>query len=801
MKKIPFLQQAAFILLALISFAQLPAYAQKTQQQVDAAINDFATRFSPERAYLHYDKQAYSPGETIWFKAYVMTEVLPAIETKNFYTDWLDDKGNLLQHTTSPMVDAVTNGQFDIPADYKGKFIFVRAYTRWMLNFDSAFLYTRQIRILGNEGNTTGAKQPAIPTLQFFPEGGDAIAGLPNKIAFKANDQWGKPVKVKGTITDAQGKVIDSLRTMHNGMGYFMMIPSEGAIYTANWKDEKEVGHTTKLPAAKASGVSLQVYVSGNNRRFQLNYTPAMASANDSLRVIGTMYQHEVFRVTKSTSTPEIKGVVPTQNLPSGLLTFTVFDKNWNAIAERITYINNEEYLFKPQMEVQHWGLNKRARNEIKITLPDSLEGSLSVAVTDMAIGRDTTQNIISHLLLSSELKGEVYNPSYYFSANTEEISQKLDLVMLTHGWRRFKWEEVLSGKTPKPIYSKDTTYMTLSGTVYGASMVPPGSTVVLLLKQKQSEGQVLLVPIEANGTFDDRSTIIFDTAQIYYQFQSKDLKNASLQFMTGRLQPPSVRKTVGKYGFIALSDTTGNYRQWLLANEANDIAERNRVKTLENVIVKSKTKSPVQIMDEKYTSGLFSGGDGYQFDLVNDPFAKSAIDIFTYLQGKVAGLQISGSGANTTLTWRQGTPALYLDEMSSDVSMVSSVSVQDVAYIKVFRPPFMGGFNGGNGAIAIYTRRGNDMKNEPGKGLANNKVEGYTPIREFYSPNYSSFSPQNEQRDVRSTLYWNPSVVMSSRKPVVLTFYNNDVTKAFRVVIEGMTKDGRLAHIEEVME
>lgn len=803
MKKMPFFQQVSLFLLALISFAQLPAYAQKTQQQVDAAIDDFATRFSPERAYLHYDKQAYSPGETIWFKAYVMTEVIPAIDSKNFYTDWLDDKGNLLQHTTSPMVDAVTNGQFDIPADYKGRFIFVRAYTRWMLNFDSAFLYTRQIRILGNESNTTGAKQPAIPTLQFFPEGGDAIAGLPNKIAFKANDQWGKPVKVKGTITDANGKVIDSLRTTHNGMGYFMLIPKEGMVYTANWKDEKEVGHTTKLPAIKASGVSLQVYVSEAHRRFQLNYTPDLAAANDTLRIIGTMFQHEVFRVAKSTSSSEIKAAVPTQNLPSGLLTFTVFDKNWNALAERITYINNEEYLFKPQMEVQHWGLNKRARNEIKITLPDSLEGSLSIAVTDLAIGRDTSQNIISHLQLSSELKGDVYNPSYYFSANTDEIGQKLDLVMLTHGWRRFKWEEVLSGKTPKPVYAKDTSYMTLSGTVYGAvpGMVPPGTTVVLLLKQKKSEGQVLLVPIESNGTFNDHSTVIFDTAQIYYQFQSKDLKNASLQFMTDRLQVPSVRKTVGKFGFVALSDTTGNYRQWLLANEANDIAEKNRVKTLENVIVKSRTKSPVQVMDEKYTSGLFSGGDGYQFDLVNDPFAKSAIDIFTYLQGKVAGLQISGNGANTTLSWRQGTPALYLDEMSSDVSMVSSVSVQDVAYIKVFRPPFMGGFNGGNGAIAIYTRRGNDVKNEPGKGLANNKVEGYTPIREFYSPNYSSFSQENEQRDVRSTLYWNPSVVMSSRKPVVLTFYNNDVTKAFRVIIEGMTRDGKLAHIEEVME
>ncbi|MCG2613109.1 hypothetical protein LZZ85_02420 [Terrimonas sp. NA20] len=802
MKKISFLPQAALSLLVIASAAFAPAHAQKTMQQVDASIADFAEKFGPERAYLHYDKQAYSPGETIWFKAYVMNEVLPAIESKSFYTDVLDEKGNLLQHITSPMVDGVTNGQFEIPLDYKGQFVFFRAYTRWMLNFDSAFLFTKQIRVLGNDPKTAAARPQTIATLQFFPEGGDAIVGQPTKIAFKANDQWGKPVKIKGTITDAQGKFVDSLRPLHNGMGFFMLIP-DGSTYTANWKDEKEVGHTTKLPAAKTSGASLQVQVAGTTRRFQVNYSADIAKANDSLHIIGTMYQHEVFRVSKATAGSEVKGAVPTQNLPTGLLTFTVFDKNWAPLAERVSFINNEDLIFKPEFEVQHWGLNKRARNEIKITLPDSLVGSLSIAVTDEAIGKDTSRNIVSHLLLSSEIRGDVYNASHYFTSNDELMSQKLDLVMLTHGWRRFKWDEVLSGKTPKPLFAKDTSYMTLSGTVFGAipGQIPPGAAVVLMLKQKKSEGQVLLVPIESNGTINERSVIIFDTAQIYYQFQNKDLKNATLQFMTDRLQPPTVRKTVGRFGFAILADTLGNYRQWLMANESNDIAEKNKIKTLENVIVKSKTKSPVQVLDEKYASGLFSGGDGYQFDLVNDPFAKSAIDIFTYLQGKVAGLQISGNGSNTTLTWRQGTPALYLDEMNSDVQMVSSISVQDVAYIKVFRPPFMGGFNGGNGAIAIYTRRGNDVRNEPGKGLANNKVEGYTAIREFYSPNYSSFNQENEQRDLRSTLYWNPNIEMTSRKPVVLTFYNNDVTKAFRVIIEGMTRDGRLAHYEEIME
>ena len=120
-----------------------------------------------------------------------------------------------------------------------------------------------------------------------------------------------------------------------------------------------------------------------------------------------------------------------------------------------------------------------------------------------------------------------------------------------------------------------------------------------------------------------------------------------------------------------------------------------------------------------------------------------------------------------------------------------------------IFRPPFFGGSGGGSGgAISIYTRRGDDVKSEPGKGLANNKVSGYSPIRQFYSPNYSSFSAANEKRDLRTTLYWNPQVATTPLKnKVKLSFYNNDVSKSFRVVIEGITKDGQLVHLEQIME
>ena len=142
------------------------------------------------------------------------------------------------------------------------------------------------------------------------------------------------------------------------------------------------------------------------------------------------------------------------------------------------------------------------------------------------------------------------------------------------------------------------------------------------------------------------------------------------------------------------------------------------------------------------------------------------------------------------------------MDETPVDADLLQSIPVSDIAYVKVFRPPFMGGaFGGSGGAIAIYTRKGDDLRSKPG-GLSTNMVAGYTPIREFYSPNYDRFDKRNEQRDVRTTLYWNPMVLTTGQnRSVKLSFYNNDVTEAFRIVIEGVSKEGLFTHYEEIME
>ncbi|MEO6868352.1 MAG: hypothetical protein ABI168_01830 [Ginsengibacter sp.] len=761
-------------------------------QQTDSTMKYYANNYGVEKIYIHYDKSAYAPGDTIWFKCYLLKDLLPAIKARTLYMDWSDINGKLIYRTTSPIVEGTTFGQYALPDSLKGNALHVKAYTRWMLNFDSSVIYNKNIHILSAKISPVVTK--IIPSVTFFPEGGNLISGIRNKIAFKANDQYGKPIIIKGVVENEHG-IQDSLRVLHDGMGYFFLTPVPGETYTAKWKDEKGTLHSSPLPAILNNGVALEV---GNEKL--RSFLVLSKYENDSLHVMGTMFNEPVFKIFKRIKDGKINGLIPTENLPTGILTITVFNDKWQPLAERITFINNGDYLFEPIIDVQHWGLNKRAKNELEITVPDSLVANFSISVTDAGIEKDSNENIISQLLLSSELKGKINNPAFYFRNNDDSTSAYLDLVMLTNGWRRYNWKDVFTGKYPDIKYAADTAYNTLSGKIYGATptQLRNAGAIILVVSQGKENTQFATVPVNGSGTFVDPNLIIFDTAKIYYQIPKIRDQDISVQFLQNTLpRLPFQEKAVSDF-----SDTSGIARHYKLSLDAKNETELYKGKILQTVTIEKKTKSPLQIMDEKYTSGLFSGGDSYQFDMVNDPFAKSAYSIFNYLQGKVAGLQINTTTNPPTLDWRGGTPLIYLNEIQSSADMITNIPVSDIAYIKIMRPPFMGGAGGSSGAISIYTRRGGDQQVEKGKGLSSNTVIGYSPIKQFYSPDYEKIDPANEKNDLRTTLLWMPEMVTQpGNNKVMLKFFNNDVTHSFRVVLEGMTRDGRLAHVEKIME
>src|SRR5687768_14298190 len=140
-------------------------------QRVDSLLFTLETRYPQEKIHVQFDKAFYNPGETIWFKAYLAADNLPAPLSSNLYADLLDDRGTILQRKLMPVILAGAASHFDLPDTIRSSKLYLRAYTSWMLNFDSTLLYTKQIQIIPAK---SGAKKtaPAVSyDLKFFPEG------------------------------------------------------------------------------------------------------------------------------------------------------------------------------------------------------------------------------------------------------------------------------------------------------------------------------------------------------------------------------------------------------------------------------------------------------------------------------------------------------------------------------------------------------------------------------------------------------------------------------------------------------
>ncbi len=802
----------AFYFFAFIFF--IVSFSAQSQtpslNTIQNSVTTLADNFPQEKIYLQFDKPSYAPGETVWFKAYIMAGADPSLISKTVYVDFINNDGTIIKHCILPVLQSGGGGSYDIPLEFTNESVYVKAYTKWMLNFDSSFLFRKTIHI--TQSKPLVKKQPVgvKTSIQFLPEGGYMLENIEGNIAFKAVHFDGSPALIKGAIFNDKNQQAAEIKTLHDGMGSFLLTAKPGETYTAKWKDDLGNTYQTKLPEAKESGASFKISLQPGSRSFLIQRTENAAGNFQKLYVIATMQQHLVYAAgVNLTESFVTGGAIPVSNLPSGILQVTLFDSNWVAIAERITFVNNNDYLFEPEVGFAQLGTDKRKQNTLVIQVPDSISANLSVAVTDAGIGIDSSDDIVSHLLLTADIKGNVYHPYYYFTNNSDTLQRQLDLVMLTNGWRRINWSDVVNNKFPQIKYQNDSDYLALSGKVFGASEqdLKRGAFILMIINNKRdTANHVEQTVVDASGGFSNPNLILYDTSKIYYRISgTEDFANSSVVNFNNSMPAAKllVADTVNN-AFYADSATEKYKRR--LAEEEMRLLKLQQGTTLAGVTVTAKVKSPLQIMDEKYTSGLFSGSDAYQFDAINDPFAKNSITVLQYLQGKVAGLTITapaGVSGNGSVSWRGGTPSFFYNESPVDLSYLSSVNMNDVAYIKVFRPPFLGAIGGGaNGAIAIYTRKGGEGPKTESKGISYKMVIGYTAPKEFYSPNYDTYNEKNEEKDIRTTLYWAPTLLTTpGNNTIRLKFFNNDFSQSFRVIVEGITTDGKLTHVEKVIE
>jgi hypothetical protein len=779
-------------------------------QQLDSLLNNLSVKYPQEKVYLHFDRPYYNAGETIWFKAYLTSGNLPSLISKTLYAELLDEKGNVLQRKTMPVIQSVAASNFDLPDSTPHTLLYVRAYTAWMLNFNSSLLFVKAIPIITPANVPKKIPTPDSYNLHFFPEGGDLVSGVSSRVAFKANNQNGVPFDISGDILDDKQNKIAAFISIHDGMGYFSFTPLPGKKYSAAWKDKKGIKHETPLPEAKKQGVVLSIDNTNNQLTYSLERPDSAEDAFTSYYVIAQMQEQLMYsaRVNMTRKTI-IHAPIPIDSFPDGILQVTVFNANQIPVAERIVFINHGNYYFNTDLHTVEKNLDKRGRNVLQIDVGGELKTNLSISVTDADLNPSSNneENIFSSLLLSSDVRGYVYNPAYYFSSDEDSVKQQLDLVMMTNGWRRFKWEDIIAGNWPTIKYQPEN-YLSISGKIYGLSKnLLTDKTLTGFLKIKNAAPKIYIMPVSEEGDFKFDSLYFYDTARIYYQFNNdKDrslTSSASFSFFNPFVSQQTLSGNLlpSLYNTYPDSNTIKKNRQALTFKIQNEFFQ-NGGKILDSVVLqKSRAKTPEEKMNDEYTSGFFSSNDARTFILENDPSAVAYQTVLSYLQGKVAGLQISiDGGGNATALWRGSNTSFYRDEFNTDINSVANISMSDVAMIKVFSPPFYGGFGGGTGgAVAIYTKKGGGNFSSI-KGLDFSTVIGYSPVKEFYSPDYET--DNSIQPDYRTTLYWNPFLLMDEKvRRVTIPFYNNDNCKKIKVTIEGMNEAGQLTREEKIFE
>lgn len=784
-------------LLGLLACSDLRA-----QEKIDSLLFTLEDQFPLEKVHLHLDRDYYSPGETIWFKGYVLADRQTGAFSRTFYIDLIGEDGQVLANKALPMIESAAASGFDIPAKYAARKIYLRAYTRWMQQIDANSIPLRTVVVNPLKPSTSEKPNPT-PELFFYPEGGDWVGGLATTVAFRASFSNGEPANIKGSIVDSKGKKLSDFQTVHFGMGTFSATPEAGESYKAVWKDGTGKTKETPLPAVKTDGLILQVNLKENELKYTLRRSNT-ATLTNLYVVAQAKHQMQYIARINLTNKQEVTAPINTDSIPDGVLQITVFDANRQPVAERLVFINHNNHYFITDFTLAEKSFEKRARNVLLVAVSDTFRSNLSVSVTDLALNQpaSSTPSIFSDLLLASDVRGHIYRPDYYFTSTSDSLEFHTDLVMRTTGWRRFSWSKLLTDGLPA-IKQLPQQYIQLNGKIVGLNATQlAGRSVNLMLNTGAKANSLLTLPVSKEGTFEIPELYFFDTAKVYYQINNdKDRRltsQASFQLSADLVRANELPKPdLSSSNFNSIPDTTSLKKQaQLSALHLNNVS---KLKELEVVTVKSTAKSATRKLEDQFVSGLFSGGDGQVFNLVDDLLAQGAFNILTYLQGKVAGLQINTSGTGSA-TWR-GTPtSFFLNETPVDLAQLQSINIQDVALIKVFRPPFIGAAGGGGGgAVAVYTKRG-DITPAGFKGLDNATIQGYSSIREFKGPDY----PANDKSaipDYRPTLLWSPFVLTDKQtRKIYLPFYNNDQGKAFRVVIEGINEQGKLTREEKII-
>lgn len=633
--------------------------------------------------------------------------------------------------------------------------------------------------------------------VQLFPEGGTLVENLPSKIGFKAVNSYGRGEDVSGKVVDDTGSEILNFQSSHLGMGNFILNPLSGKSYKAIISFKDGSTKTIDLPKAQTSGY----IISANNTSSEKINVKVISSTDmvgkGELYLVG-QHNGSVYFSTKISSDKQLSSInIPKAQIPSGILQLTLFNAQFMPLVERIVFVNNTAD--KIDLNISELNESYGSKTNVKATITTKvdgkpMQGTFSVAVTNNdAVQPDpeNESNILTSLLLTSDLSGYVEKPNYYFLKDDAKTTTDLDNLLLTQGWRKINWKSVTSGVAPAFAFQPEKG-ISVSGKVLRSGKPVVKGKVMLI---SNSNGFFMLDTLtDAEGRFSFDKLQFGDSTKFIVQARTeKDKKFVDVELDKYPGQNVTTNKNTGDIEVNVNQAITSYLKQ--SENYFNDLARKgwlNRTVLLNEVkIVEKKNPAP-------NSSNLNGAGRADQVFTAKD--MENAVTLSQFLQGRIVGTSIR-NGLAYSLRNGNGPMAIVLDGMNMSMGgdmggfTLDDIVVQDVESVEILRSignTAIYGSQGGNGVIVITTKRGGGSAiNRYTPGIVVVSPQGFSTIKEFYSPKYDS--PQNETPDFRSTIFWQPQLVTNPDGTAKLSYYTGQ-PGTYRIVIEGIDEKGNLA-------
>jgi hypothetical protein len=800
--------QKYVIFLLLILFGKTSS-SQTITEKIITSLDSFSLIQPQEKAYVKTDREFYLSGETIWIKAFTTLNNNPTVLSKILYVELINGEGVLVDKKMLKLKRGSSKSAFDTRSNFLSGEYTIRAYTLWMLNFPD-FIFEKRVLIKNpndkkDESIVSNNKQDL--KLDFFPEGGNLINGLKSVVAIKATNQYGNPYSLKGNILNEKNEVISNFETMIGGIAKIEITPNINETYRAQIISEGSLNKTFQFPKALAEGIVLTIDNASLNKTFaSITRSKQNASHYNNLIIVAQI-NYELAYLGKLNLDEGLDAVaIPKKNLPPGIMQISILTQEGVPLAERIVFVANHQ-IDSSFIKKDIINYEKRKKNVLKINLTDFKNIDAAISITNANGFNNENQNILSYLLMSSDIKGKINQPGYYFRNKEKQTLDDLDLVMLTNGWRRYKLENVLVNQYSTPNFPFERS-IRITGKVLesnGKDFLKAGK-INLIINGEDSTKIVSQANTNASSVFVIDNIDFKKEATVFYQGANLVNKNAIVavkfdpSYFDTLKKPSNWNSSVA----IAANKAIKEFLNILITQKQ----ENDKSKTLETVVIKSKKSSAIDSLNKLYSSDIFYESD--QTIPVNTELSFG--DIWQFLRRNIPGISIirADTGTQVNFTRYQGADyfsengvngvQFFLNEIPVSVDVIESLYAEDIGLLKVYKGNSAITLGASRGAIALYTVKGKSTRDWRQKGFDFIKRLGYSVDREFSEINYSKINPDESYKDIRPTLYWNPSLKQTGNNATI-EFYNDDICKKFKIVVEGIDENGKLLYAEKIIE